>query len=63
MVMRVLAIVFAIAGATCWFWPGTIGALLFHALPVSVRESVIIGALFFVAAAILWFIRPSSDDK
>jgi hypothetical protein len=46
----------------CWLWPGAIGGLLFHALPVSVRESVIIGALFFVGAAILLFIRPS-DGK
>jgi hypothetical protein len=35
--------------------------VLFHALPVSGRESVIIGALFFVGAAILMFIRPSHD--
>jgi hypothetical protein len=62
MVIRVLAIIFAVAGSICWLWPGAIGGLLFHALPVSVRESVIIGALFFVGAAVLWFIRPS-DDK
>jgi hypothetical protein len=36
-------------------------SFLLHALPVSGRESMIIGALFFVGAAILFFIRP--DDK
>jgi hypothetical protein len=59
MAMRILAIVFALAGVVRWLWPGAIGGLLFHALPVSVRESVIIGALFFIGAAILMFIRPS----
>jgi hypothetical protein len=50
MALRILAIVFAFAGAICWMRPGAI---------VSVRESVVIGALFFVGAAILFFIRPS----
>ena len=61
MAMKILAIVFALAGAVRWLLPGEIGGLLFHALPVSARESVIIGALFFVGAAILMFIRPSHD--
>jgi membrane protein YdbS with pleckstrin-like domain len=61
MAMKILAIVFALAGFVCWVWPGAIGGLLFDALPVSARESVIIGALFFVGAAILLFIRPSDD--
>jgi hypothetical protein len=57
MAMRViLAIVFAVAGVVCW--PGAIGAFLFHSLRVSVHESMIIGALFFIGAAILLFIRP-----
>jgi hypothetical protein len=59
MLIRILAIVFVVAGAVCWLWPGTIGAYLFHTLPVSSR---VIGSLFFVEAAILMFIRPS-DDK
>ncbi len=63
MAMRILAIVFAVAGAVCWLWPGAIGGLLFHALPVSGRESLIVGALFFVGAAILFFIRPSNDKR
>ena len=42
---------------------GAIGGLLFHALPVSARESGIIGSLFFVAAAILFFLRPSDDQE
>jgi hypothetical protein len=33
-----------------------------NALPVSARESAIIGALFFVGVAILFFIRPSDDE-
>jgi len=37
--------------------------LLFHALPVSARESAIIGALFFAGAAILLFVRPSSGPR
>ena len=61
MLIRCLAIVFAVAGVVCWLWPGAITGLFFHALTVSVRESVIIGALFFVGAAVLWFIRPSND--
>jgi hypothetical protein len=63
MAMRILAVVFAVTGAMCWLWPGAIGGLLFHALPVSVRESVVIGALFFVGAAIPSFIRPSDDKR
>ena len=62
MPIRVLAIIFAVAGAVCWLRLGAIGGLLFRALPVSARESVVIGALFFVGAAVLLFIRPS-DDK
>jgi len=61
MAMKILVIVFALAGVVCWLWPGAIGGLLFHALPVSAREIAIIGALFFVGAAILLFIRPSDD--
>jgi hypothetical protein len=62
MAMRiVLAIAFGVAGAISWLWPGTMGAFLFQTLPVSARESAIIGALFFVGAAILLFIRPSDD--
>jgi hypothetical protein len=61
MAMKILAVVFAVAGAVCWLWPGAIGGLLFHALPVSARESAIIGALFFAGAAVLWFIRPSDE--
>ena len=58
MPMRIiLAIVFAVAGAVCWLLPADIGSLLSHALPVSARESAIIGSLFFAAAAILWFVR------
>jgi hypothetical protein len=57
----ILGIIFAVAGAVCWLWPGIITWMSFHALTVSVSESVIIGALFFVGAAVLWLIRPSGD--
>jgi hypothetical protein len=49
----ILAVVFAVAGTVCWLLPAEIGGLLSHALPVSARESAIIGSLFFAAAAIL----------
>jgi hypothetical protein len=57
MLMRSLAIIFAAAGAVCWLWPGAITRLF--ALTASVRESVVIGALFFVGAAVLWFVRKA----
>jgi hypothetical protein len=63
MALRILAIVFVVAGIVCWLLPGEIGGFLPHALPVSARESATIGSLFFAAAAILWFIRRPSDDK
>jgi hypothetical protein len=63
MAMRILAIAFAVAGAACWLWPGAFVGWLFPALPVGFRESVIIVALFFVGAAILWFIRPSNSQQ
>jgi hypothetical protein len=62
MAMRILAIAFAVAGAACWLWPGAFVGWLFPALPVSARESAIIGALFFAGAAILWFIQPSDHE-
>jgi hypothetical protein len=62
MAMRILAIALATAGAACWLWPGALVGWLFPALPVSARESAIIGALFFAGAAILFFIRPSDDE-
>jgi hypothetical protein len=62
MVMRIVALAFAVAGAACWLWPSAVVSFLFPGLPVSARESAIIGALFFISAAILWFIRPSNDE-
>jgi hypothetical protein len=63
MAMRILAIVFAVAGTVCWLLPGETSGLLSHGLRVSARESAIIGSLFFAGAAILWFIRRPSNDK
>jgi len=64
MAMRViLAVVFAVAGVVCWLLPGAIGAFLFHSLRVGVHESMIIGALFFIGAAILLFIRPPDENS
>jgi hypothetical protein len=62
MAMRILAIAFAVAGLVCWLWPGAISGLFFDALTVSPRESDVIGAIFLVAAAVLWFVRPSDDE-
>jgi ABC-type thiamin/hydroxymethylpyrimidine transport system permease subunit len=59
--MKVLAVVFGVSGV-CWLFPDAIGVFLFHALQVSPRESMVIGALFFAGAAILLFIE-SPDDK
>ena len=63
MATRILAIAFALAGAACWLWPGAFVGWLFPALPVGVRESAIIGALFFAGAAILWFIQPPKGPQ
>jgi hypothetical protein len=62
MAMRILAIALAVAGAACWLWPGAVVGFLFPGLLVSAREGAIIGALFFISAAILWFVRPSNDE-
>ena len=59
---KALAIVFAVAGGVSWFWPGTISGLLFRTVTVSANEGRIIGVLFLVGAAILWFIR-APDEK
>jgi len=44
------AIVFALAGVTCWIWPGAIGG------------ARVIGSLFFVVAAALFMIRKPDDN-
>jgi hypothetical protein len=62
MAMRILAIAFALAGAVCWIWPGAVLGFLFPGMSVSAREGAIIGALCFISAAILWFVRPSDDE-
>ena len=56
-VMRALAILFVVAGGVSWFWPGTIAGLLFQTVTVTAREGRIVGAIFMVGAAILWFVR------
>jgi hypothetical protein len=62
MAMRILAIALAAAGLACWLWPGAVVSFLFPGLTVGARESAIIGALLFISAAILWFVRPSNDE-
>jgi hypothetical protein len=62
MAMRILAVALAVAGAACWVWPSAVVGFLFPGLSVSAREGAIIGALLFISAAILWFIRPSNDE-
>jgi len=62
--MRViLAVVLRSPVSVCWLLPGAIGAFLFHSLRVGVHESMIIGALFFIGAAILLFIRPPDENS
>ena len=50
MLPKAFAILFALAGVTCWIWPGAIGG------------ARVIGSLFFVVAAALFMIRRR-DDK
>jgi len=59
----ILAIVFALTGAICWLWPGVVEAFPLNALPDSVREGAVIGALFFVAAASLLLTRSSDKER
>ena len=54
---RTLAILFAAAGGVSWVWPGTIAGLFFQTVTVTAREGRIIGVIFVVGAAILWFVR------
>ena len=61
MAMRViLAVVFAVAGVVC-----RVPSALFCSIPCAsaVHESMIIGALFFIGAAILLFIRPPDENS
>jgi membrane protein YdbS with pleckstrin-like domain len=59
--MKVLAVLFGLFGIVCWLFPSAIGVLLFHVLQINAHESMVIGALFFAGALILFFIEP--DDK
>ena len=49
------SIVFALAGVICWLAPGAISG-------VGAQETLVIGSLFFVVAAIL-FMMQRPDDK
>ena len=50
MAMRIMAAVFAIAGAGCWLFPSAIGG------------ARVIGSLLFVVAAALFLIRKPDDN-
>ena len=57
MLPKAFAILFALAGVTCWLAPGAIGGAAFSA-----RESLSLGSLFFVVAAALFMIRWPDDQ-
>jgi uncharacterized membrane protein (UPF0136 family) len=61
-VNKSLAIGFVVAGFQSWFWPGFNG---YFAMPsnVSIGEGHITGAIFFVGAGIVWFLRSTSQSK
>ena len=50
MLPKAFAILFALAGVTCWIWPGAIGG------------ARVIGSLFFVVAAALFMIRGRTTN-
>jgi hypothetical protein len=58
---KAVAIGFVIAGTGSWFWPQWNG-FLFAPSNVSAGEGHIVGAIFLVGAAIVWFLRPSISD-
>jgi hypothetical protein len=59
---KTIAVFFLIAGLTSWMWPGFNG---FVASPsdISAGEGRIVGAVFFVGASIVWFLRISPENK
>jgi hypothetical protein len=57
---RHIAIGFVIGGLVSWYWPGFNG-IFFSSSDISVGDGRIIGAVFIVGGAILWFIRPAPD--
>ena len=52
-----VSIFFGLAAIMSWFWPGFNGSL-FSASEVSVGDGHIIGAVFSVGSALLWFNQP-----
>ena len=57
---RAIAIGFVGAGMISWFLPGFNG-YLFEPSVISAGDGRIVGAIFLVGAAIVWFVRP--EDK
>jgi hypothetical protein len=51
---QTVAVILAAAGATSWSYP-TFNGFLFDAASVSAGEGRIVGAIFLVGAAHLWF--------
>lgn len=54
---RAVATGFAVAGILSWLWPGFDGFFSSTA-EIGAGESRIIGSIFMVGAAVVWFIRP-----
>lgn len=52
-----IVVAFIAAGAVSWLWPGYAGVFV-ERQPISVGEGHIIGAIFFVGAAIVGYLRP-----
>jgi hypothetical protein len=51
---QTVAVCFIVAGVTSWSYPAFNG-FLFEAASVSAGEGRIVGAIFLVGAALLWF--------
>jgi hypothetical protein len=62
MMNRGVALVLAIVGIMSWFWPQWNGTL-FPPSDVSAGEGHIIGAIFIVGAAVVWFIRAAPNSR
>ena len=57
-----LAVGFAIAGVSSWLWPSFNGYFLSPS-NVSVGDGHITGAIFFVGAGIVWFLRSDRENE
>ncbi len=56
-----VAVIFLVIGTTNWYWPGFDG-IFSASLEISAGDGRIIGSIFQVGAAILWFMPTCTDD-